>query len=206
MSPAKKKRKPGCSMTQPPHSVWSRSQGVRALQCCTGTSVIFKPLKSDLVPPVELGHVANALAREPGLQPERHEESRRAAGLRREPPHRFAVEVVVVVVRDDDGIDMRQIAELQRAAAPRARGPAKPTGDARSVRCASVRMLTPLELQQERGMPDPGQRGLGAVGLEPELRRAAAARSGSRPRESSATPSPSARAATSRKLPRGPVE
>ncbi|PHH85377.1 hypothetical protein CDD83_484 [Cordyceps sp. RAO-2017] len=61
-----------------------------------------------VVPPVELGHVAQAAAAEPALEPEPDEEVHgRVPGLDRR--HGRAREVVVVAVADDDGVDERHL-------------------------------------------------------------------------------------------------
>jgi hypothetical protein len=63
----------------------------------------------DVLPPVEFGHFVDAELGEPGLQPQRHEELQLAAAALVQLPHAVDVEVVVVVVRDDHGVDLGQI-------------------------------------------------------------------------------------------------
>ena len=59
-----------------------------------------------------------------------------------QPGHRRGVQVVVVVVRDEDEVDRRQILEPDGRRTTR-RGPANETGLARSDQMGSVRRLTP---------------------------------------------------------------
>src|SRR5262249_56696723 len=56
----------------------------------------FEPLEARALPPAQLDHVFDSLAREPVLEAERHKEPRRAAGLRRELSYAVEIEVVVV--------------------------------------------------------------------------------------------------------------
>ena len=77
------------------------------------------------LPPVELDGVADAGIGQPRLEPERNDEERRPARLRGERLHARRIEMVVVVVRDDDGVDVWQV------------------GDARSEKIGSVRTLLP---------------------------------------------------------------
>ena len=86
--------------------------------------------------------MVDAEAREPRLDAQRHDEKRRAAGLRGERAHARLVEMVVVVVRHDDGIDVRQIVDRD----PRRHVPLRSeegSGDARSEKIGSVRTLLP---------------------------------------------------------------
>ncbi len=63
------------------------------------------------LPPVELDRIRDSRVGEPCLEAERNDEERRPSRLRGERLHARRVEMVVVVVRDDDGVDVRQVGE-----------------------------------------------------------------------------------------------
>ena len=114
------------------------------------------PAMLALLPPVELLHVRHAVVPEPGLEPERHQEE--WVVRRGEPPDGGQVEVVEVVVGDHHHVDARQALERQPGRAQTARpdprggaGPVAPLGIGEDGE--------PVHLHQQRGVPDPGQRG-----------------------------------------------
>src|SRR5204863_8662133 len=72
-----------------------------------------QPHVNAALPPVELGDIAYTLLLEPGLELQRHEKYRRAACLPVQAPYGFAVEMIVVVVRDDHDIHVRQALEVE---------------------------------------------------------------------------------------------
>ena len=94
------------------------------------------------LPPVEFDDALDAALCEQRLQSERHDEDRRAARLRRQRLHAGVVEMVIVVVRDDDRVDMRQVGERDAGSTWRF-GPRKVTGDARCEKIGSVSTVAP---------------------------------------------------------------
>ena len=86
--------------------------------------------------------------------------------LRREPSHRLAIEVVVVIVRQDRDINMRQIAKPERGR-DHAPGPDEAERRRAFGQVCVGQDVDAVELQQKCCMPDPGECGLGAIGLEP---------------------------------------
>ena len=67
----------------------------------------------DRLPPIHLDDIVDALVAKPRRQSERNEESRRAAGLRGKHPDRSQVEMIEMIVRDDDRVDLRQLPDRE---------------------------------------------------------------------------------------------
>ncbi len=119
------------------------------------------------LPPVVLLDALDPVLAEPGGEPKRDQEERSARGRGSQAPHRVQVEMVVVVVRDEDHVDARQLRHVDRqrhdALRPR-------ESDGRGAR-GEVRVdedVAPGELDQECGVADPGRRR--PVGIGPERR------------------------------------
>jgi hypothetical protein len=111
-----------------------------------------------LIPPVEFHCRRNAELRQPSPDSQRHQEQRRAALLSRQHLHAVAVEVIVMIVRDQHDVDVRQVLrcnawrlrasrsdELHRRGTPREYG----------IR----QYVQPARLHQHRRMADPSHRG-----------------------------------------------
>ena len=111
------------------------------------------------LPPVELDHAVDAALRQPRLEAQRHDEERRSAGLRGQRADARVVEVVVVVVRDQHQIDVRQFGEREAgrdvALRPDEAERRRPLGEHRVGEDAQS-----AELRQHRRMADPGDRRL----------------------------------------------
>ena len=131
------------------------------------------------LPPVQLDHPQPGQAQvvEPGLELQRHDEQRRAARLCCQRPHRGLVEVVIVVVRDQHHVDVRQLrgGERQRAD-PLRPGPGHRRGALGELRVGQHRQTA--EPRQHRRVADPGDAGLGRlqVGCDHRQRRLRARR------------------------------
>ena len=114
------------------------------------------------VPPVQLFDARDPALPEPGLEPERHHEER--VVRRGQPRDRPGIEVVVVIVGDHDDVDLRQVLEGE----PRGTEPARARPGQRAGPLAPVGVgqdREPVELDDERGVPDPrdGRRGRAAA-------------------------------------------
>ena len=114
------------------------------------------------IPPVHAGGSGDALAAHPVVHAERHEKARRTARLRGQREDGRAVEVVVMVVRDQHDVDVRQVAKRdgQRDA------PLWPCE--RHRRCARRELrigqhVEARDLDQQRRMPEPGDGRVGAI-------------------------------------------
>ena len=104
---------PGSSTTQPPHSVLVAVPRRARAPVLHRHQVKREPAWSALSHQSQLDHVVHAVAGEPGLQPQRHEEQRRAARLPRQMLDRLEIEMVVVIVGDHHDIDMRQVSKVE---------------------------------------------------------------------------------------------
>ena len=102
-SRCRRRRRPGSRArrprSRPRASPSGRRASVRTSAAPASSTISTAPTRARL-PPVELDGVVDADVGEPGLDAERHDEQRRAAGLRGERLDARLVEVVVVVVRD----------------------------------------------------------------------------------------------------------
>ncbi len=119
-----------------------------------------EPAVLEGLPPVELHHARQALAAEPGLEAERDHEERIVGGP--EPLHGVEIQVIEMVVRDDHEVNRRQVLEREarRLEPPRPR----PRDRARARAPVRIReQVDPVELQQDRRVPDPRHRRLGPV-------------------------------------------
>ena len=122
-----------------------------------------QPPELDAVPPVHLDHLGDPPLPEPLAEPQRHEEPRLV--LAGQAVHRRRVEVVIVIVGDHDRVDRREVGEGEtrwdEAARP---GEADRT---RSVTPDGVSQnVDPVELDQERGVADPGGGRMRPVGAD----------------------------------------
>ena len=110
----------------------------------------------DRLAPVQLDRVRDATILEPGLEAQRHDEARIEDA--RQAADRCLVEMVVVVVRDQDEVDRRQIVEgnARRRVPADADQPVEGTG---SIGPGGIgQEIQPVELYQDGGVTDPGHR------------------------------------------------
>jgi len=113
--------------------------------------------------PVELLHPFDARAAEQRGIAERHQEARVATALR-DASERRQIEVVVVGVRDQDEVDGRERVQLETRFDPAARP--EPRDGARGGRPDRVgQEADPAELDQQRGVTDPGRGGNAVPGV-----------------------------------------
>ena len=112
------------------------------------------------LPPVQLPDLGDAELGEPRAEPERDQEAR-PMGLG-EPLDGRHVEMVVVVVRDEDDVDWRQVLERE-AGRGHALGTGEPDG-ARAIRPLRIgQNVHPVQLDQQRRVADPGHRVGGGI-------------------------------------------
>ena len=133
-------------MTHEAHSVRLRSFSVRPEKCCAGVAVSRTPSCVAGLPPVELGDALGRHAHldQPRANAQRHEVALHA--LRQVLDGRD-VEVVVVVVREDQPLDRRQLLERQRRRVEALR--ARPlNGEARSLNTGSISQYLPRSLSR----------------------------------------------------------
>ncbi len=82
------------------------------------------PVQLGRLPPVQLGDPGEAAAVEPAAETGGHEHG----GVAREPAQGGGVQVVVVVVADDDGVDAGQVAPRDADGCDPGRGAEDPAG------------------------------------------------------------------------------
>ena len=141
--------------------------GQRALgPVLNGHEVDVQALVLGALPPVHLHHVGDADARKPRLGAQAGEEARRAAGLAGQRGDAGDVEVVVVVVRDHHGVDVRQLGERRCGGHHAARtDEAEWRGTLAELRVGDH--VHAAELEQHAGVADPGHARFAPVGAQP---------------------------------------
>ena len=111
------------------------------------------------VPPVQFDHAVDAASCKPLLVTQRGDEQGRAMHLLREMPQRGLIHVVVMVVRQQHHVDVRQLCQVQTRRCLTLRS--RPLHGKASLGKHRVREdVEPADLQQHRDVTDPRGSGL----------------------------------------------